>query len=102
MKISRAFTLIEIIVVVLILGVLAAISIPRMSQGSESSRIRACQTNVDLINSRIEVYYIENEEWPLNLNKVVKDYFPDGTPECPFGTTYQYDKDAHRVLEHSH
>ena len=102
MRISRAFTLIEIVVVVLILGVLATISIPRMNQGNESSRIRACQTNVDLLNSRIEVYYIDNQQWPLNLNKVVKDYFPDGTPECPFGTNYDYDKDRHRVLKHSH
>ena len=102
MRTCRAFTLVELVVVVLILGVLAAISIPRMSQGSESSRIRACQTNVDLLNSRIEVYYIENEKWPQNMNKLVKAYFPDGTPECPFGTTYQYDKDAHRVLKHSH
>jgi prepilin-type N-terminal cleavage/methylation domain-containing protein len=102
MRTGRAFTLVELVVVVLILGVLAAIAIPRISQGNESSRIRACQTNVDLLNSRIEVYYIENEKWPQNLNKLVKEYFPEGTPECPFGTNYEYDNDAHRVLEHTH
>ena len=52
--------------------------------------------------SRTSCSLIDNEKWPENLNKVVKDYFPDGTPECPFGTTYEYDKDSHRVLEHSH
>ena len=89
----------------LILGALAAIAIPRISQSAESARISACRTNVDLINSQIELYYANKGEWPEKLDDVVKDpeYFPDGPPACPVDeTAYSYDDKTHHVAEHDH
>lgn len=105
MRCEKGFTLVELLVVVLILGALAAIAIPRISQSAEAAKINACKTNVDLINSQIELYYATAGEWPKNLNDLAKDseYFPDGLPECPLGTEYKYDnKKTHRVAEHNH
>jgi len=90
--------------VVLILGALAAIAVPRIIGGATNAKINACKTNVDLINSQIELYKAENDDWPTALTDVTEDtdYFPDGAPECPFGTAYVYSTTTHRIAEHSH
>ena len=104
MRVKKGFTLVELLVVVLILGALAAIAIPRISQSAESAKINACKTNVDLINSQIELYYANTGDWPADLKGIAgdKDYFPDGAPECPLGTDYSYSTATHRVAEHDH
>jgi len=91
MKCRKGFTLIELLIVVLILGALAAISIPKISASAETARVNACKTNINLINSQIQMYYQDTGEWPNNLKKVTKntDYFPEGEPICPVtGTVY--------------
>ncbi len=106
MRVKKGFTLVELLVVVLILGALAAIAIPRISQSAETAKINACKTNVDLINSQIELYYANKGEWPKKLDDIVddEDYFPDGPPKCPVDedTAYSYDDKKHRVDEHDH
>ncbi len=107
MRVRKGFTLVELLVVVLILGALAAIAIPRISQSADSAKKNACKTNVDLLNSQIELYYATEGSWPKNLKAITgnEDYFPDGAPVCPFGDAYVYDggnDGTHRVAEHSH
>jgi len=101
---KRAFTLVELLVVVMILGALAAIAVPRMISGATNAKINACLTNVDLLNSQIELYYANKGTWPVDLKTVVADveYFPDGAPVCPFGTAYEYNTTTHRVQSHTH
>jgi general secretion pathway protein G len=104
MQRKKAFTLVELLVVVMILGALAAIAVPRMISGATNAKISACETNVDLINSQIELYYANKGAWPQRLPVVTGDpnCFPDGAPQCPFGTAYQYNTTTHRVLSHNH
>lgn len=101
---KRAFTLVELLVVVMILGALAAIAVPRMISGATNAKISACDTNVDLLNSQIELYFATAGSWPNRLAAVTTDpnYFPDGVPQCPFGTAYQYNTTTHRVSSHTH
>ena len=65
-------------IVILILGALAAIAIPRIMGGAVAAKANGCKTNVDMINSQIELYYQNTGEWPNGLKKVTKDtdYFP--------------------------
>jgi len=101
---KKAFTLVELLVVVMILGALAAIAVPRMISGATNAKISACETNVDLVNSQIELYYASKGAWPGRLPVITADpnYFPDGAPQCPFGTNYQYNTATHRVSGHNH
>ena len=72
-------------IVVLILGALAAIAIPRIMGGAATARANACATNVDMLNSQLELYYANNGAWPATLAILTADtnYFPDGAPTCP-------------------
>ena len=102
----QAFTLVELMIVVLILGTLTAIAIPRITGGTFQAGINACRNNVDIINSQIELYHSRTGAWPLDLGEVIKDpnYFPDGPPECPFNISYILvtTNDKNRVPEHKH
>jgi general secretion pathway protein G len=104
MRSKKGFTLVELMIVVLILGALAAIAIPRIMGGAQTARISACSTNIDLLNSQIELYNANKGLWPAALTDVTSDpnYFPDGAPVCPFGTAYNYNAITHRVDAHSH
>jgi prepilin-type N-terminal cleavage/methylation domain-containing protein len=88
---KKAFTLVELLVVVMILGALVAIAVPRMLSGATNAKINACKTNVDLVNSQIERYYANKSVWPTALTDVANDpnYFPDGAPNA-VGDAYVY------------
>lgn len=107
MKYKKGFTLIELLIVILILGALAAIAIPRITASADTAKKNACATNIDLINSQIELYVADanggNGVYPTDLDDVTGNvkYFPDGSPECPFGTAYTMGAN-NRVASHSH
>jgi prepilin-type N-terminal cleavage/methylation domain-containing protein len=98
MRNKKGITLVELLIVVMILGALAAIALPRISQSASNARQRACDTNVSLINSAIEMYYVDTGSYPASLSNVVNNttYFPDGAPVCPLGGTYTMNSN-HRV-----
>jgi type II secretion system protein G len=105
MRTKKGFTLVELMIVVLILGALAAIAIPRITGGAATAKANACKTNIDLINSQIELYYANNGEWPTNLQTITADanYFPDGEPVCPVtGSAYSNTLSNNRVDDSSH
>lgn len=103
MRHRKGFTLVELLIVVLILGALAAIAVPRILGGATQAKVNACKTNVDLINSQIELYHANNDAWPSDLTDVTEDtdYFPDGAPACPFGVAYSLNSSTNRVDEHT-
>jgi general secretion pathway protein G len=102
--IKKGFTLVELMIAVLILGVLAAIAIPRITGGAQAGRINACDTNVNQINRHLELYYEETGSWPATLEDFIENsvYFPSGPPECPFGRNYKWKtkKGEYRVKMH--
>jgi general secretion pathway protein G len=100
----KGFTLVELLIVVLILGTLTAIVVPRIAVSAEGGKISACRTNVQLINRQIEKFKIDTGDWPNVLSELTNnpDYFPDGPPECPFGNPYVINETTHRVIRHKH
>ena len=100
----KGLTLIELLIVVIILGALAAIAIPRITTSATTAKINVCKTNVDTLNTVIEIYNVDNDSYPSALTDVTSDvnYFPEGAPVCQFGTAYTYNGTTYRVPTHGH
>lgn len=101
-KKREGVTLIELLIVVLILAALSAIAIPRISQSAHNAKQNACDTNVDIINSAIEMYNADNGSYPATLATVTGSatYFPDGTPICGLGGTYTMNASNRVTCDH--
>ena len=100
---KKGVTLIELLIVVLILGALAFIAVPRLTQTSQNAKEKACSTNLDIINSQIEVFFIETGAYPSDITQITENlnYFPDGPPECPLEGTYSLNSQNRAVCDHS-
>lgn len=66
-RVSKAFTLVEILIVVVILGILAAIVIPQFTNASQDAQIGNVETQLQTIRSQIELYRVRNNGQYPNL-----------------------------------
>ena len=64
----RAFTLIEMLLVVTIIGILAAIVVPRLVGRGEEAKIRATQAQITSFKSALNVFEVDNQYYPKGQN----------------------------------
>ena len=65
MKSTRSgFTLVEILIVVVILGILAAIVIPQFTEASTEAKLSSLCTDLQTLRSQIELYKIQHNDFP--------------------------------------
>jgi len=61
-KAPKGFTLIEILIVVIILGILAAIVIPQFSSASNDARLSSLQSTVQTLRSQVALYRLQHND----------------------------------------
>jgi prepilin-type N-terminal cleavage/methylation domain-containing protein len=95
------FSLMELLAVVTILGIIAAIIVPRVTVSSDTAKAKVNSHNKATINAAVERWYIEKGAWPANnMSDIGADvnYFPDGLPTNPTnGAAYTLNATTHRV-----
>ena len=103
---QRAFSLLELLVVVTILGLLASVILPRVIGSNDAGKVGACHVNIGDIEIQAELWLRNTGSWPVgDLSDIGADinYFPDGLPTCPVdGTPYSIDPSTGRVIGHNH
>ena len=93
---KKGFTLVELMIVVVILGILVAVAVPIFSAVTKNARTKTCASNIRIIKSNCSTYYMSgNNGDPITdttkTNPINEDGFKalfDGgkVPVCPAGT----------------
>ena len=101
---ARGFTLIELMVVLVIIGVLAALIVPNVLDRTDDARATAARTDVNNLMQALKLYKLDNQRFPTaeqGLDALVrkptagvvppnwKPYL-DKLPADPWGRPYQY------------
>lgn len=110
---QQGFTLIEIMVVVVILGILAAIVVPKFMSRPEQARIVKVKQDILAIQSALDLYKLDNSIYPTTdqgLEALVKKPTTDPVPRNwksegylqklpndPWGQPYQYINDDEKL-----
>ncbi|MDE2430404.1 MAG: type II secretion system major pseudopilin GspG [Burkholderiales bacterium] len=105
-RLSRGFTLIEIMVVVVIMGILAALVVPKLMGRTDDARIAAAKQDISTLMQALKLYRLDNQHYPTTEQGlqalIVKPVngpaangwktggYIDKLPKDPWGNNYQY------------
>ena len=101
LKRNSGFTLIEILIVVIILGILASLVVPRLAGRTEEARREAARADIEGgIALALDLYEADNGRYPAGLDDLVSQpsdskkwkgpYLKKGVPKDPWGHSYHY------------
>ncbi|HEX7569843.1 MAG TPA: type II secretion system major pseudopilin GspG [Verrucomicrobiae bacterium] len=95
----RAFTLVEMLLVVTIIGILAALVIPKIVGRSEQARATAAHADLSSIKTALDAFEVDNGFYPKSIQDLVTapsnarnwhGPYLDKIPQDPWGNNYVY------------
>jgi len=102
-RMHRAFTLIELMLVVVILGILAAIVVPKFAGRTEQAKVAAAKSDISNMGTALDAFEVDNGYYPkgkTGLQDLVQQprdaqgwkgpYIKDAIPNDPWGHPYIY------------
>ncbi|HJV53625.1 MAG TPA: type II secretion system major pseudopilin GspG [Noviherbaspirillum sp.] len=105
-RVSRGFTLIEIMVVVVIMGILAALVVPKLMGRTDDARITAARQDISTLMAALKLYKLDNQRYPTTeqglqaliakptsgpaANGWKSGGYIEKLPKDPWGNPYQY------------
>jgi prepilin-type N-terminal cleavage/methylation domain-containing protein len=87
---DKAFTLIELMIVVIILAILAAIAIPQFTQNKEEALDARIKADIKIIQNAVDLYKFEKNEYPSSISDLVNDGYLRTEPKHPDDQNYEY------------
>lgn len=78
---KKGFSLVELMIVVVIMGILIAVAIPLYGNITKNAKNKTCASNIDTIENSAAIYMTEKGSAPTSLDQLT---FEDGTPVCPW------------------
>ncbi len=84
MKLNRGFTLLELLIVISIIGILAATIVPNFIGFDSEARISATMTNLNTLRTRIALYRAKEGEYPVLLEDLLNKSYDDMGIEQPY------------------
>ena len=93
LNLRSAFTLVEIMIVVAIIGLLAAIAIPNFARARKTAQTNACISNLRQMDGAVELWALEAKKKagdPVDSSSVIGYLKGSNMPPCPAGGTYTF------------
>lgn len=85
-KNEKAFTLIEMLIVLLIISVLIILIVPNLSKSSQDVNEQGCEALTAVAQAQVNLFYLENRVYPSDLKELIEaEYLTDKQSKCPSG-----------------
>jgi len=101
-KLTQGFTLIEIMVVVVILGILAAVVVPQVMDRPDTARLTKAKQDIRAIESALNLYKLDKFNYPTTEEglEILQPKYLDRLPKDPWGNVYLYlSPGEHRAVD---
>lgn len=106
LSVARGFTLVEIMVVIAILGIMAAVVVPKLVGNTETAKVSAAKQDIAYLKQALILYKLDNGRYPTTeqglqalvtkptsgppANGWKSDGYLEKIPKDPWGNPYQY------------
>lgn len=85
---KNGFTVLEMMIVMLVIALLLLITLPNIQQKETIIRDKGCQALLDIVDSQIILYEINNLTTPISVQELINEgYLKEGQDRCPNGET---------------
>ena len=90
---SKGFTLIELMVVMVIIGLLAATVVPKFFGQVDKAMQQDAQAQIELLGQALDLYRLEKHKYPTSDEglEAIKSYLKKNVPKDPWGNAYIYE-----------